>query len=247
MGTDRHWERHGAQNPYWAVLTEARYDRAEMDDAARGAFFDSGVQRIEQILAAATAAFGQRDGFRSALDFGCGVGRLSLALSGRSEEVVGVDISPSMIAEAKRNAERMGRDNVSFRKASGSLEELAGQTFDLLVSDIVFQHIPVAAGLRLYRGLLDRLRPGARGAVSFTYDKATRLARLRQALKRVPLAQAAYDAVWTLRNASPPMQMNAYPLGELVRELHLRGVHRVQLELGGHGESLSALLLFETP
>jgi cyclopropane fatty-acyl-phospholipid synthase-like methyltransferase len=40
-----------------------------------------------------------------ALDFGCGVGRLLFAWSKKCHHVTGVDVSPSRIAEAKRQAD----------------------------------------------------------------------------------------------------------------------------------------------
>lgn len=39
---------------------------------------------------------------KHALDFGCGVGRLTQALAAHFDEVTGVDISPSMIKLAKK-------------------------------------------------------------------------------------------------------------------------------------------------
>ena len=45
---------------------------------------------------------------RSALDFGCGIGRLSQALAEHFDQVYGVDISPKMI-ELARAAQSQGR------------------------------------------------------------------------------------------------------------------------------------------
>ena len=57
---------------------------------------------------------------RAALDYGCGVGRLTLPLAERCEHVYGVDVSPSMLREAARNAARMGLPNVEWVPPSGS-------------------------------------------------------------------------------------------------------------------------------
>jgi SAM-dependent methyltransferase len=45
-----------------------------------------------------------------AIDFGCGVGRLTLPLSHIFESVVAIDISPDMLAETMINAKANGRD-----------------------------------------------------------------------------------------------------------------------------------------
>src|ERR1700689_5414889 len=42
------------------------------------------------------------------LDVGCGVGRWSRLLAGRGAEVLGVDLSPTMISEARRRADADG-------------------------------------------------------------------------------------------------------------------------------------------
>jgi ubiquinone/menaquinone biosynthesis C-methylase UbiE len=40
---------------------------------------------------------------RKILDFGCGVGRSPVAFAAMAEEVVGLDVSPAMLREARAN------------------------------------------------------------------------------------------------------------------------------------------------
>ena len=58
--------------------------------------------------------------FRHSLDVGCGAGELSLALArGRPQaRIIGVDVSPALIAAARKRAERMF--NVEFRLADAA-------------------------------------------------------------------------------------------------------------------------------
>ncbi len=58
-------------------------------------------------------AFGL-DGSGRLLDIGCGDGRVALALRDRFAQVVGIDVSAEMIAEARRQAERAGATNVEW-------------------------------------------------------------------------------------------------------------------------------------
>ena len=58
----------------------------------------------------------------------------------RAERVVGVDVSPSMLAEARRNCDARGARNVELL-AADRLGTLAPE-FDLVHSFIVLQHIP---------------------------------------------------------------------------------------------------------
>lgn len=75
------------------------------------------------------------------LDVGCGLGRWSRRLARRGAEVTGVDLSPAMIAEARRRARREGFDG-RCRFAVSSLEELAlGRRYPLILGVTVLQHI----------------------------------------------------------------------------------------------------------
>ncbi|MEJ1963313.1 MAG: class I SAM-dependent methyltransferase [Gammaproteobacteria bacterium] len=97
------------------------------------------------------------------LDVGCGVGRWSRRLAARGAKVTGIDISPTMIAEAKRRAAAEGiADRCRF-----STENLAdfftAATFDLVLGVTVLQHIidPRALRAAVLR-MTDHLAPGGR-------------------------------------------------------------------------------------
>jgi SAM-dependent methyltransferase len=70
---------------------------------------------------------------RRALDLGCGIGRLALALAPRLASVVGVDISPGMIDEARRRAGTAER--VRFETTDGrGLAQFADEAFELVLA-----------------------------------------------------------------------------------------------------------------
>jgi 2-polyprenyl-3-methyl-5-hydroxy-6-metoxy-1,4-benzoquinol methylase len=91
-------------------------------------------------------------GCRHALDIGCGAGLLARALSGRCEKVIGIDLSPGMIAEAEKRA--ADHDNVSFATA-----EMMGWTpparFDFIASVATLHHLPLAPALARSAGWLN--------------------------------------------------------------------------------------------
>ena len=64
---------------------------------------------------------------RSALDAGCGSGRVAIALARRGVEVVGVDVNPSMLAVARERAPRV----TWIESDLGALD--LGRTFDVVV------------------------------------------------------------------------------------------------------------------
>jgi ubiquinone/menaquinone biosynthesis C-methylase UbiE len=78
-------------------------------------------------------------GSSAALDVGCGVGRWSLELSRRGHEVLGLDLSPSMLAQAKVRADGQGA-RCAFELGDVNTLDL-GRKFDLVVCVTVLQHI----------------------------------------------------------------------------------------------------------
>jgi 2-polyprenyl-3-methyl-5-hydroxy-6-metoxy-1,4-benzoquinol methylase len=90
-----------------------------------------------------------------ALDFGCGVGRLTQRLADSFDHVVGIDISPTMIEQARtlnRHAERC--DYIC-----GTLDELPDDRFDFILSVYVIQHIPHNLQAATLGNLLRVLKP----------------------------------------------------------------------------------------
>lgn len=165
----RTWDLLGDDDPLWAILSE--------EDKRGGGwrpedFFEQGEIEIAHLGNACTALQLPK-ARRLALDFGCGVGRLSRALASRYERVIGVDISASMIAHARRLNAQI--PNVRFvENAQSDLRFVESSTIDLVYSMITLQHMP--AGLqRAYIAEFARvLAPGGLAvfqcAVSHTRD-----------------------------------------------------------------------------
>ena len=77
---------------------------------------------------------------RTALDLGCGIGRLAEALAPQMRHVTGIDISPAMIAHARERCAALA--NVSLRVSSGrDLSEFGAEDFDLIVAADVFPYL----------------------------------------------------------------------------------------------------------
>lgn len=97
------------------------------------------------------------------LDVGCGVGRWSSLLAARGGLVTGMDLSPTMIAQAQRRAKALGvADRCRFLVQD--LAQLdAGETFDLIVGVTVLQHILEPEALRAaVQRMAAHLAPGGR-------------------------------------------------------------------------------------
>jgi SAM-dependent methyltransferase len=229
--TGRHrkdWSELARREPYFAVLTERRYLSAELDDEARREFFESGEADVARLLAVAREQGGGDFEPKTALDFGCGVGRLTLALARRIGSVTGCDVAPEMVAVARENAAAAGAANASFVT---SLDELHGQRFDFICSLIVFQHIPVKEGLEALERLLSLLAPGGIAALHFTTKRPGTLFRRlgRRARAAFPLVHRIAQRLEKSGSDLPYMQMNAYDPAQIVQRMQepTRAVPRI--------------------
>jgi 2-polyprenyl-3-methyl-5-hydroxy-6-metoxy-1,4-benzoquinol methylase len=80
-------------------------------------------------------------GALEALDIGCGTGFLSLELASRGHRVTGVDLAPSMIAEArKKAAERQAV--MRYEEADDEQLPFAAASFDIAVSRHLLWTLP---------------------------------------------------------------------------------------------------------
>ncbi len=219
----RQWERYGALDPYYGVLSEPHFHHSRLDDAARERFFQTGRRHVAESLRAIESLVGADLDRLAALDYGCGVGRLTLPLAERCKHVYGVDVSPSMLREAERNARLMRLANVDWIAAE-RLDELSG-TYDLVHSFLVFQHIPVREGERIFAKLVRGLRPGGVGSIQVALRPSHPAAgAFHWAMKSLPFA---YNLVNVARRRSwsyPHMQMNHYSLNRLGRLLADEGI-----------------------
>lgn len=91
------------------------------------------------------------------LDVGCGDGLLTVELARVAQQVVGVDLSPTMIDLARQRATDEGCQNVEFIQADINELEMAHATFDLIVSSFALHHTDPRVTVP---ALVQLLRPG---------------------------------------------------------------------------------------
>jgi SAM-dependent methyltransferase len=101
----------------------------------------------------------------SLLDIGCGPGTLTADLARKVApgRVVGIDISPEVVAQAQAHARDQGVANASFRVGDFRSADLAATSFDVVHAHQVLQHLrdPVGA----LRTMAKLARPGGVVAV----------------------------------------------------------------------------------
>ncbi|WP_267388621.1 bifunctional 2-polyprenyl-6-hydroxyphenol methylase/3-demethylubiquinol 3-O-methyltransferase UbiG [Sphingomonas sp. GC_Shp_3] len=98
---------------------------------------------------------------KHALDVGCGAGLLCEPLARLGASVTGVDAAPENIAAAATHAAASG---LAIDYRAGSVEGLSGETFDLVTSMEVIEHVTDPAGF--VRGLVGALAEGGLLVVS---------------------------------------------------------------------------------
>jgi arsenite methyltransferase len=101
------------------------------------------------------------------LDLGSGAGIdafVARRIVGEKGRVIGVDMTPEMLARARDNAAKLGHDNVEFR--AGEIEALPVENacIDVVVSNCVLNLVPDKA--RAFAEIFRVLRPGAHFCVS---------------------------------------------------------------------------------
>lgn len=155
-GHQQAWEDLGRVDPMWAVLTSAPRRHGKWDPAE---FFATGERDVATLIKHA-AELGLPRQQRTALDFGCGVGRLTRPLASHFESAIGVDISQPMIVQAQQW--HGGCQGCSFvLNTTGDLRSFEDDSVDLIYTRYVLQHLPSGKLVQAYlREFVRILRPG---------------------------------------------------------------------------------------
>jgi len=238
MNTDQHWELHAKTNPYFAVVTRDEFRKLTPEAIRR--FFETGATYIADLQKIIHAHVAGDFSPQSALDFGCGVGRLLIPLARICSAVVGVDVSPTMLAECSKNLVGAGLRDVELHRSLDLLP--SDRTFDFVHSFIVLQHIPHKRGVEMFAKLLDRVADGGIAALHVTFRDGAKIQFLKQdALNRLKASLIAVPAVRRLvellrgKPLTPPMLMQNYSLNTLFHLLLQMGFTHTYTRFTQHG------------
>lgn len=151
----RSWEQFGKEDPLWAILTDdtKKGNRWDPDE-----FFKTGKINVSWIMRRQDE-LGIVAKKEHALDFGCGVGRLTQALCDHYEMVTGVDISSSMIELAQRYNRFRGRCTYLVNQKP-DLSQFQDCSFDAIYSFIVLQHMESRYSRNYIKEFMRILKPG---------------------------------------------------------------------------------------
>jgi SAM-dependent methyltransferase len=202
----REWDTLAHWDPMWSALMDPRKRGGKWN---ADEFFATGEREVATVLEHLESIGVPLDYERTVLDFGCGVGRLSQALTQRMG-CVGVDISPTMIERA-RMLNRHPKTCKYLVNDSDGLGIFDDGDFGFVYSSIVLQHMEphfaegylrefirvlAPGGVAVFQAVESRRRqPGARGKVADSVGRMRAVLALRwrlQALRwRITSGKAA--------------------------------------------------------
>jgi ubiquinone/menaquinone biosynthesis C-methylase UbiE len=220
----RNWEGLARTDPLWAICVDPsrRGNKWSRED-----FFAAGKAEIRRVMEYLRSLGLAPDG-NAALDFGCGAGRLTRALADYFGECWGVDISPAMIALAKK----FNHDCTTchfFLNEKDDLSDFAAGSLGFIYSSIVLQHIPRIFVERYLREFIRVLRPG--GVLVFQIPEREIASMITRLKHRIGL-RGFFSRLPGMKGLAPfHMQMFCFPESEIRELLETQPVRLLDIKL----------------
>ena len=217
-----YWNHHANRDPLWAVLSDSSKTDRRWDLAS---FMQTGEREISLL-------FHELDALNlavlrhAAVDFGCGVGRLTQALARRFGSVLGLDVSPEMIRLA-RQVNRYG-DRVRYETNDGSVASAVPEgSVDFVYSTLVLQHMHPDISSTYVSELVKSLRAGG----LFVFQLPVSRAEARRGPE--PMPEPAYRAAVVFLRPVPGKIAVSSSLQLSVEILNLANTAWSQADFGG--------------
>ncbi|MEO0185515.1 MAG: class I SAM-dependent methyltransferase [candidate division WOR-3 bacterium] len=151
----KNWEEFAQKDPLWSILPipEKKDNRWNIEE-----LYETGHREISSVMNY-IKNLNMKIEYRRALDFGCGVGRLTQALCEFFDECIGIDISFQMLRLA-RSYNKYGNRCRYILNCSSDLKIFKDEIFDFIYSNIVFQHLPPDLTLGYIKEFIRVLKKG---------------------------------------------------------------------------------------
>ena len=244
---DRRWESFAEREPYFAVFTDPKFLRANRTANNEREFFDSGELLADSIFYTIKRRLVHDYAPQSILEYGCGPGRLAIPFARRAVSITAVDRSPAMLAVARGEAAKQSITNIHFTTASAF--DPAQRKFDLVSAYLLFQRLPPAQGLALFRELLGCIGSGGIGAFHFLYrGSASPLVGLTRGVReRLPLVNGLLNRLRGKASDEPFIPSHAYDLDDVFRVVTEAGIETSHVTFQYDEEMTSALVFVQAP
>jgi len=153
------WEELGKREPHWSVVVAEQYQQANIQ-AHEKEFYQTGAQHVAQLFGSLERNHVEYRGFKTCLDYGCGVGRITRHLAKRFEKVHAYYISLPHLQTAEDYLTKENVANVALNhlKRVSDIQNLP--KVDVSYSMIVLQHNPPPVIAFIVEALIRSLNPG---------------------------------------------------------------------------------------
>ncbi len=233
--TDEDWQGIAGE-PYYGVFSNTDYFRENLTPERLAQFWETGRADISWQLDVMRRHYGEFSP-KSAIDFGCGAGRLCCAMAEIADQVYGVDVAEGMRAEARKNVPA----NVEILE---TIDAVPVDSVDWINSTIVFQHIHPANGIPLFKKLLDKLAPGGGVTAQFTTFKD----RSAVTIESLGMDFISWDGERMTTLVETPlgsgtMMMYDYDLNQIMAMLYQTGIEQFTVQHSNHGGHHGAFIV----
>jgi ubiquinone/menaquinone biosynthesis C-methylase UbiE len=177
----RFWDRRAEEDPFYFIDSRIAYREPDL-----AKFWANGEQDLDALLSTLGESLGPGD---HVVEVGCGIGRLTRAISSRAASVQAVDVSERMLELAREYNGSLA--NVEWLQGDGAtLAGIESESADACISHVVFQHIPDPQITLSYVREIGRvLRPGGWAAFQISNNPRVHAPRqLRARLRESVLA-----------------------------------------------------------
>jgi ubiquinone/menaquinone biosynthesis C-methylase UbiE len=211
-------------DPLWTILSDPKKKFGKWEPAE---FFATGKLEAERVLAMCDSN-NVKISYGSLLDFGCGVGRMTRGFSGFFQSCTGIDVSENMVNLARNY--NSDRSQCGFVASQGPILPFESESFDVVFTVLVLQHLPSKKAILAYIGEFIRIVKGG-GVVIFQLPIEVPIRRRIQLRRRVwwLLSSVGIPKPWLFKVGLAPIQIN--------------GVSRQEVEefIAKHGARMQAV------
>ena len=210
------WEGLAKEDALWAILTDPDKKGGAWNEEA---FFKTGEIEIENLFDYLSSQQFIPD-LNTAMDFGCGVGRISRALYPKFSKIIGIDASETMIDQAKKLNQAFS-DKISFLlNKAPDLSILPDNSISFIYCTIVLQHIPTSNSLKFISEFTRILSPGGILVFQLPIKDIRNISTLRRIREKLKIRERLAGLGFMTK---PQMEMNVFEEKEILSLLNKEG------------------------
>ena len=210
------WEHLGDEKAHYSVLSNDDFLPDKLDGSI-DTFWGSGNTEAAQAVRALDLYGSTQLEKKVCVEYGCGVGRVTVSLAKSFKFVHAYDISRNHLDLARARANEVGATNIAFHECANDFR-VAMEPCDFFYSVIVLQHNPPPVIAELIRIALTALKPG--GIAMFQVP--THIIGYQFSLKR-----------WLATDHALDMQMHCLPQEAILQIISATGCRLLGLREDG--------------